>query len=227
MEVVFTSKNKLFFENFTKIFCSEKDFSVFYDDILEFLFNIISKRNSPDIIIIDGTFFGGFKKFIFRLAEDFEQKIPVVFLDPSVPQKSRRAKWLEEIELCFDNPDFHNLIPLLEKIDRILNIPSCAEFLEENIEKPSEPKEILKLKSKPRLSPLNNQLYEYFFNNRKRIVYLEEIADILEIRRDDKICSWNDVYAYVSRFRKSIAVANCGYELLRICKGGYQLVLKR
>lgn len=82
------------------------------------------------------------------------------------------------------------------------------------------------LKPKIMLTPVNNLLYDFFFKNRRRIVYIEEIAEILkiqianEIERERK----NGVYAYVSRFRKSISKIECSYELLRICRGGYQLV---
>lgn len=227
MELIFTSRNRSFFESFSKIFCSGSDSIVFYDEILELFIDLISRKISADIIIIDGIYFINFKNFTFCLLKDFENKIPAVFIDLKILKKLRVAKWISEIELCFDSPTQHNLIPLLEKINRIIDLPACAKTLNFNKNKKMENRIELPLKSKILLSPVNYQLYDYFFKNRKKIVYLDEIAEILKIRNNIGKKFQNKIYAYISNFRKSIAGANCRYELLRICKGGYQLVLKR
>ena len=282
MKFVFASENLLFYRAFCGILCSEADESVFYENISDFVTDFLSGKILPDFVIIDGKYFSRFKNFIFRLLRDFDREIPAVFLDGDVPKSLRTAKWLSEIELCFDKPACQNLIPYLEKINKILDLPICRNAIqnseqnpiqnetkikESNIENPnadtkesesdineqkSDKKEsnieknesggneseqksesnIQKsdkkplLKPKIMLTPVNNLLYDFFFKNRRRIVYIEEIAEILkiqianEIERERK----NGVYAYVSRFRKSISKIECSYELLRICRGGYQLV---
>lgn len=225
MNLVFTSRNSQFCVVFSGIFCSEGDSIVFYDEITELSADLISQEISPDLIIIDGVYFIRFKDFIFRILKDFDREIPALFLDSDVPKNSRTAKWLSEIEFCFENPSYQHLIPVLEKINKILELPVCKKTLKKI--KNKKRRLIIPIKTKFILSPINHLLYEYFFKNRKRIVYLDEIAEILKIHRTKKKNSKNDVYSYVSRFRKSIASANCCYELLRICKGGYQLVLKR
>ncbi len=245
MKFVFASENRLFYKAFCGILCSEADESVFYENIPDFVTDFLSGKILPDFVIIDGKYFSRFKNFIFRFLRDFDREIPAVFLDGDVPKSLRTAKWLSEIELCFDKPGCHNLIPYLEKISRILDLPICQNAIhnpiqtafcdenknaiqnepksESNIQK-SDEKPLLK--PKIMLTPVNNLLYDFFFKNRRRIVYIEEIAEILkiqiknEIERERK----NGVYAYVSRFRKSISKIECSYELLRICRGGYQLV---
>ena len=286
MKFVFASENRLFYKAFCGILCSEADESVFYENIPDFVTDFLSGKILPDFVIIDGKYFSRFKNFIFRLLRDFDREIPAVFLDGDVPKSLRTAKWLSEIELCFDKSACHNLIPYLEKINRILDLPVCRNAIqtseqnpfknaihnpiqnetkikEFNIKNPnadtkesesdvneqkSDEKEsnieknesggnesesnIQKsdektfLKPKIMLTPVNNLLYDFFFKNRRRIVYIEEIAEILKIQLENEIERErkNGVYAYVSRFRKSISKIECSYELLRICRGGYQLV---
>lgn len=229
MKFVFASENRLFYKAFCGILCSEEDESVFYENIPDFVTDFLSGKILLDFVIIDGKYFSRFKNFIFRLLRDFDREIPAVFLDGDVPKSLRTAKWLSEIELCFDKPACHNLIPYLEKINRILDLPICRNAIqnepksESNIKK-SDEKPLLK--PKIMLTPVNNLLYDFFFKNRRRIVYIEEIAEILKIQIENEIERErkNGVYAYVSRFRKSISKIECSYELLRICRGGYQLV---
>lgn len=226
MELIFTSRNRSLYEAFSKIFCSENDYVAFYDDMVEFSADFIAKRFSPAIIIIDSLYFGRFKNFVFRLLNDSRQKIPAIFIDDKIPSNVRAAKWLSEIELFFDNPNYQNVIPLLEKVSRILDLPACKKARaladDENRKNPME----IPLRKKFLLTPVNHLLYEYFFKNRRRIVYLDEIAEILKVNKNDNKTLRNGIYAYVSRFRKSIALTNCQYELVRICKGGYQFMLK-
>lgn len=226
MNFIFTSRNRSFFEAFSRIFCSDEDKINFYYEIVELSSDLLSGKISPDIIIVDGFYFLQFKNFIFRFLNDFEREIPTIFLDENVPKQARAAKWLSEIELCFDRPSYHHLIPVLEKIERIIDLPACKVAIENGREKLKEKSEFFRLNAKFLLAPVNYLLYEYFFKNRKRVVYLDEIAEILKLQKDDEKDLKNEVYAYVSRFRKSIADSDCHYELLRICKGGYQLVLK-
>lgn len=226
MELIFTSRNKLFFEAFKKIFCSENDSVIFYDEIVDLASDLMAGKVSPRIILVDGYYFLSFKKFIFRFLNDFEREIPAIFLDGDVPKKKRAARWLSEIELCFDNPTYHHLIPVLEKIEKIIELPACVKAMEAGREKIQKKKSQLKLRPRIFLAPTNHLLYDYFLKNRRRIVYLEEIAEILKLKSNDEKILKNTVYAYISRFRKSISSADCRYELLRICKGGYQLVLK-
>lgn len=224
MDFVFTSRNKRFFDSFSKILCSENDSIIFYYEIVELSSDLITKKISPDIIIIDGFYFLQFKNFIFRFLNDFKREIPAIFIDSSVSKKLRVARWLSEIELCFDNPTYHYLIPVLEKIDKILELPVCKNAISTGNEKNLKSSKI-PLKQKFLLTPVNHLLYEFFFKNRRRVVFLDEIADILKLHQNEKKLV-NKVYAYISRFRKSIKQTNCRYELLRICKGGYQFVLK-
>lgn len=232
MKFVFASENRLFYKAFCGILCSEADESVFYENIPDFVTDFLFGKILPDFVIIDGKYFSRFKNFIFRLLRDFDREIPAVFLDGDVPKSLRTAKWLSEIELCFDKPACQNLIPYLEKINKVLDLPVCRNAIqtsqnetksESNIEK-SDEKPLLK--PKIMLTPVNNLLYDFFFKNRRRIVYIEEIAEILKIQLENEIERErkNGVYAYVSRFRKSISNIECSYELLRICRGGYQLV---
>lgn len=226
MELIFTSRNRLFFETFKKIFCSENDSIIFYDEIVNLASDLMSGKVSPRIILVDGFYFLPFKKFIFRFLNDFEREIPTIFLDGEVPKEKRAARWLSEIELCFDNPSYHHLIPVLEKIEKIICLPACVKAIEAGSKKILKKTEKLDLRQKILLAPINHLLYKFFFKNRRRIVYLDEIAEILNLKTNDEKNRKNTVYAYVSRFRKSIADLDCQYELLRICKGGYQLVLK-
>lgn len=226
MELIFTSRNRLFFEAFKKIFCSENDSIIFYDEIVNLASDLMSGKVSPRIILVDGFYFLPFKKFIFRFLNDFEREIPTIFLDGEVPKEKRAARWLSEIELCFDNPSYHHLIPVLEKIEKIICLPACVKAIEAGSKKILKKTEKLDLRQKILLAPINHLLYKFFFKNRRRIVYLDEIAEILNLKPNDEKNRKNTVYAYVSRFRKSIADLDCQYELLRICKGGYQLVLK-
>ncbi len=285
MKFIFASENRLFYKAFCRILCSEEDESVFYENISDFVSDFLSGKVLPDFVIIDGHYFSRFKNFIFRLLRDFDREIPAVFLDGDVPKSLRTAKWLSEIELCFDKPGCHHLIPALEKINRILDLPVCRNAIRNavqdviqnppqdtiqnpvqnetkikklNIEKLAafkdsgnpnanikEPESNIKksesdikeskklhekllLKPKIMLTPVNNLLYDFFFKNRRRIVYIEEIAEILKIQFENDVerGQRNGVYAYVSRFRKSISQIKCSYELLRICRGGYQLVPK-
>lgn len=226
MELIFTSRNRSLYEAFSKIFCSENDNATFYDDMAEFSADFIAKRFSPSIIIIDGLYFGRFKNFIFRLLNDSVQKIPAIFIDDRIPSNVRAAKWLSEIELFFDNPNYQNIIPLLEKISRILDLSACKRARDLVNDTSRKNSMVIPLRKKFLLTPVNHLLYEYFFKNRKRVVYLDEIAEILKVDKNNNKMFRNGIYAYVSRFRKSIAETNCRYELLRICKGGYQFVPK-
>lgn len=194
--------------------------------MMELFTDLMSGKSSPNIVIIDGNYFNNFKNFVFRLIKELEREIPVIFLDLNIPSETRTAKWLSEIELCYEKPSFHELIPILEKVNKILDLPVCKVKNKNNIKDFRDNKKIVPLKLKTRLTPVNHQLYEYFLKNRRRIVYLDEIAEILKISENDDKNQNKEVYSYVSRFRKSIALTNCQYELVRICKGGYQLVLK-
>ncbi len=230
MKFVFASMDQLFYKAFCGILCSEEDESFFYENIVDFVSDFLAEKILPDFVLVDGHCFSEFKNFLFCILRGCGRQIPAIFLDRNISKPLRTAKWLSEIELCFNSPDYHYLVPSLEKINRILSLPACQNCGQDTADSEEVGGHGRKLLLKPKimLTPVNNLLYDFFFKNRRRIVFIEEIAEILKIQseketgRDRK----NGVYAYVSRFRKSISEIECSYELLRICRGGYQLVLK-
>lgn len=226
MNFVFCSLNQNLFEVFKNLLCSPTDSMLHYTRALDFISDLLDSKILCDILIFDAADFLRYKKFIFTFMRDSGSQIPVVFVNEDSEKKGREIKWLFENELNYNKPCLHHLSALFEKINRISELPvfkkaainkNDGELIQKN---PPE------LKSKFHFSPVNQKLYTFFLKNKSRVVYLEEIETLLGLDLTDEISSRNKAYTYVSRFRHSMEAARSPYRLLRICSGGYKMLIK-
>lgn len=225
MNFVLVTKNKVFFEVFRSIFCSENDTLSFYGETAFLTADLIEKRLSADYVFIDGHYFSALKNFIYEVFSKFGLKIPAVVFEDSFNGKSQTAYWLSEIEAALNNPDCLKFLPVLEKLEKVLKVKACLKA--RNITKTGGETVKLAAPHKEYKIPgsVNNRLYEFFLENRERVISVSEIEDVITLQNERTSLSANSVYTYISRLKKSISPAG-DYELVRICKGGYRLVEK-
>ncbi|MBQ0052123.1 MAG: hypothetical protein KBT11_08685 [Treponema sp.] len=221
-----------------------------FQNILKMLSKFLERDEIYEMLLVDVELYEIHKTFLFNFMRETGLKIPIICMEPFESiREGRVVEWMFDNEFDYEL-QFHTLLPLMESIEAFLasakargiyEIYRTSKKASENsvqasqngknnhfIESSSKSGNIpLRSFSTNQLTPVMKKLYSLFHTKLRTSVSIFEIAGVLGISTADENALRNSVYAYISRLRKEITKFHCKYDVVRVNKGEYKLVLKR
>ena len=239
MKIVFTGKSRGLFELLKVHFCDGTDTVSFFDDGLTLMRNLVFNDITADLILLENSLYKGFADFFYNVLDSRNLKIPLILLgDSGLAKGNRLSTWISENEFQYDIQNLHKYVPVLNKINLLIESSEFKRLLEKTEENhtSSDDKTLVKinkinpvdnLRRKANLSPAIYNLLRYLYKNRCREVSLLELEKEIFINAGGERTCRNVVYAYISRLRKCMdSVPLCTMEILRTRRGHYKLLLR-
>ena len=228
MQVVFVSKETEVVKRISKLM--DKNNSLFFDDIFEFLKNFDENITFADMLIFDFRFFHHCKSFVFSKLKNSDRRIPLIFYnDPFAERKNRVVYWIRRNENLFESFDFEylsnffsdlnlcleneNVKPFVSNFQPLQILLPDSELIEETSFFPNNFVDSLM----EHLTPVLFKIFSHFRENADRDVSVSELLSI-----DEGMTSEKTVYSYISRLRKSLR-PHKRFKILRTGKGKYRL----
>ena len=177
-----------------------------YDDLL-------NGSVDYDLLVCD---FKALQMSIFNVYDFLQERsviLPIVFYnDPFPSREDRVAYWLMQNERLYDGESLRSLIPVLEKLNQIIesdDVHPYVSLLQPPLPTPGSEAEAagghraldLRLfRKRNRLQPGLFKLFKIFYENQQQELSLKELSK----RMWGTSSKGNTVYSYISRLRKCI-----------------------
>lgn len=202
-------------------------------DSMGFYENLLSE--DFDLLVCDYRIF---QLSIFNLYDFLKKRsivIPLVFYnDPFPERESRVAYWIMQNERLYDCADLEYLIPIFEKLHRVIEDPAVHPYislLQPPLPLPGEEEssgtagrqiDLRLFRRRNKLQPGLFKLFQIFYENQQKELSLKELSRLMW----GTSSKTSTVYSYISRLRKRIEKDYLvSIELLRTAPGRYEMTV--
>ena len=205
------------------------------DDAMGFYDNMLTNEIDYDMLVCD---FRIFQMSVFNVYDFLQHRqtvLPVVFYnDPFPTPEQRVVYWIMQNERLYERPQLEYLIPVLEKLNDIIEDPSIHPYISllqpplplpgRELEDGSAGRQIdVRLfRKRNRLQPGLFKLFKIFYDNQQHELSLKELS-----RR-----MWGTpsrsatVYSYISRLRRCIQNDDLvSIDIMRTAPGCYEMTV--
>lgn len=235
MKIVFACRSLNMASELSMFVAEENDESFLYDDAVGLMLDLKSGKVTPDIMIFDVRFFNECIDYFIDFKNRKGEKIPVVFFnDPFGHTAGRISRWINRLmSRCgMDYCDYDKVscfIPLLTRLNDyvekrgIENLTGCiSDSSEKTCNSKDKPFGLESLTLESNLTPVLNNLLQFFILNKNREVSISEITGYMG---ENSKLNLSSVYSYISRVRKLLKTGRFkNYKIIRTNKGKYRLV---
>ncbi len=236
MKIVFACRSRSMAAELSAFVTEETDESFLYDDAVSLMLDLKSLKVTPDIMIFDVRFFNECIDYFLDVKNQKGEKIPVVFFnDPFGHNSGRVSRWVNRLmSRCgMDYCDYDRVscfFPFLNRLNDYVEkrgIENLIGYVGESFEKTEVARDdsygSKKLPDGPSLTPVLNNLLQFFIMNKDREL---SISDITAYMGENSRINVSSVYSYISRMRKLMKNgAYKKYKIIRTNKGKYRLII--
>ncbi|WP_191014606.1 helix-turn-helix domain-containing protein [Treponema zioleckii] len=235
MKIVFACRSFNMASELSMFVAEENDECALYEDAVGLMLDLKSGKVAPDIMIFDVRFFNECIDYFFDSKNKKGDKIPIVFFnDPFGHNAGRVSRWINRlISRCgMDYCDYDRVscfFPLLNRLNDyvekrgIENFTVCvSDSGEKTCNGADKTFELERLTLESNLTPVLNNLLQFFILNKNRDVSLSEITEYMG---ENSKLNLSSVYSYISRVRKLLKNGHFkNFKIIRTNKGKYRLV---